>query len=80
MKSQRAPQWYFLGPHSRDYFLLLDEQSDHIFEIRLAEHLRDAPKICDDRADRATGGLLEMWIDDSENVWYLFEAGCSDEQ
>jgi DNA-binding ferritin-like protein len=65
------------GPHSGDYYLLLDERSDYIFVTRLAEHIGGANGICGERASLATAGLIEMWIDDTEkHVWYLFEA-CS---
>ena len=57
------------GPHSGDYYLLLDEQAEHIFDTRLAEHSREAH-----------GSLLEMWIDDTDKqVWYVFEARRSGE-
>jgi DNA-binding ferritin-like protein len=80
MKTSRAPRWYVSGPHSGDYYLLLDEQSDRIFERRLAEHICDASGVCDGRAGLATAGLLEMWIDDADKeVWYLFEARRGDE-
>jgi hypothetical protein len=58
--------YYVSGPHPRDYYLLQDEQSDHIFAARLAEHTREASGI-------TTASLLEMWIDDAgKQVWYLF--------
>jgi DNA-binding ferritin-like protein len=70
-----GPHWYVSGPHSGDYYLLLDEQSDRIFATRLAEHARQASGVRDDRAGPATASLLEMWIDDAEKkVWYLFLA------
>ena len=65
MKTEGAAQRYVSGPHSGDYYLLLDERSDCIFATRLAEHAREA----------AAAGLLEMWIDDSDHqVWYVFKA------
>ena len=71
---------YISGPHSSDYYLLLDEQATNILATRLAEHIREASEICDERAVLATASLLEMWIDDTEKqVWYLFAAGRSDE-
>jgi hypothetical protein len=54
--------------------LLLDEQSDCIFAMRLAEHIREASGTCDESARHAAASLLEMWIDDANNVWHLFEA------
>jgi hypothetical protein len=70
---------YISGPHSSDYYLLLDEQADCIFATRLAEHIREASGICDERAGLATARLLEMWIDDTQKqVWYLFVACRSD--
>ncbi len=75
MKTADLPHWYISGPHSGDYYLLQDEQSDYILATRLAEHLREASGICDGRASPATASLLEMWIDDTEkHVWYVFEA------
>ena len=75
MKTVGTSRWYVSGPHSSDYYLLLDEQSDCIFATRLAEHVREASRICDEGAGLATANLLEMWIDDSEmRVWYIFEA------
>jgi hypothetical protein len=56
---------YISGPHTGDYYLLLDEQSGAILATRLAEHAREA---C------GTAGLVEMWVDDNDKqVWYLFE-------
>ena len=79
MKTGAMPD-YISGPHSSDYYLLLDEQAYDIFAMRLAEHIRAANEICDERAGLATASLLEMWIDDTEKqVWYLFAAGRSDE-
>ena len=76
MKSGSEPKRYVSGPHSGDYYLLLDEQSDHIFAARLAEHARKAGGVRNGHTDRITASLLEMWIDDAEKqVWYLFVAG-----
>jgi hypothetical protein len=78
MKFGGTPYWYISGPHSADYYLLLDERSDYIFATRLAEHIREASGICDD-AGLGTS-LLAMWIDDTDkHVWYVFEAYRSDE-
>jgi hypothetical protein len=75
MKTGGTPRWYVSGPHSGDYYLLQDEQSDHIFAARLAEHIRDASGSCDECADFATASLAEIWIDDIEkHLWYVFEA------
>jgi DNA-binding ferritin-like protein len=80
MKTGGTAHWYISGPHSGDYYLLLDERSDYIFARRLAEHIREASGICDERAGLATASLLEMWIDDTEkHVWYVFEACRSDQ-
>ena len=70
----KTPHHYLSGPHAGDYYLLLDEQSDCIFATRLAEHIREASGTCAESARPATASLLEMWIDDANNVWYLFEA------
>jgi hypothetical protein len=79
MKTGGTPR-YISGPHSSDYYLLLDEQSYYVFATRLAEHIREASRICDERAGLGTATLLEMWVDDTEKrVWYLFEARRSDE-
>jgi DNA-binding ferritin-like protein len=75
MKIRGTPHRYISGPHSGDYYLLQDEQSECIFETRLAEHAREASGIRDERAGPATAALLEMWIDDTDKqVWYVFEA------
>jgi DNA-binding ferritin-like protein len=80
MKTGGKPRWYVSGPHFGDYYLLQDEQSDYIFATRLAEHVREASGICDERAGPATASLLEIWIDHTEkHVWYVFEACRSDE-
>jgi len=52
---------YISGPHS-DYYLLMDEQSDHIFSMRLAARIREV------------GSIPEIWIDDRmKQVWYIFD-------
>jgi len=72
-QGQGHHSWYISGPHSSDYYLLQDERSDSIFATRLAEHIREASDIRDERAGPATARLLEMWIDDTEkHVWYVF--------
>jgi hypothetical protein len=79
MKAVSTPHRYVSGPHSSDYYLLLDEQSGYIFTTRLAEHIREASSMRDERAGLTAASLLEMWIDDSEmHVWYVFEAHRSD--
>jgi hypothetical protein len=80
MKTGRASQRYLSGPHSGDYYLLLDERSGHIFAARLSEHIREASGICGERSGLAIANLLEMWIDETEKrVWYVFEACPGDE-
>ena len=80
MKTLAAPHCYVSGPHSRDYYLLLDEQSDHIFAMRLAAHIRETRGARGEDADLATAKLPEIWMDDTEQVvWYVFEAGRSSE-
>ena len=75
MKTEGTSQRYISGPHSGDYYLLLDEQSDYIFATRLAEHIREASATCEERAAPASASLLEMWIDDTDKlVWYVFQA------
>lgn len=73
MKTVDRPQCYVSGPHSSDYYLLLDDESGLLFERRLAEHIRDASSVCDDRNGRAIPSVLEMWIDDEKHVWYAFQ-------
>jgi hypothetical protein len=74
MKTGGTPYCCISGPHSRDYYLLLDEQSDYIFAMRLAARIREARGICDEHAGLAAR-LPEIWIDDAEkHVWYVFEA------
>jgi hypothetical protein len=64
MKTVGTSHRYVSGPHSSDYYLLLDEQSEYILATRLAGHMRGL----------ATASLLEMWIDDAQrHVWYVFE-------
>jgi starvation-inducible DNA-binding protein len=80
MKTGGTPHQYISGPHSGDYYLLLDERSDYIFATRLAEYIREAIASCDERAGLATPSLLEIWMDDTEkHVWYLFEVCRSDQ-
>jgi hypothetical protein len=75
MNTGGTPHRYISGPHSPDYYLLLDERSDHIFAMRLATHVRETRGICVEHADPATACLLEIWIDDAQkHVWYVFEA------
>ncbi len=43
--------------------------------LQLAEHMRDAHKLCDEHEDVATASLLENWIDEADRrSWFLFEA------
>jgi len=80
MKAEATPHRYLSGPHFRDYYLLLDEQADHIFAVRLAAHIREVHGIGNEHADRAAARLLEIWVDDTEkHVWYVFEASRSGE-
>jgi hypothetical protein len=67
MKAGGTNHCYISGPHSGDYYLLLDEQSEHIFATRLAAHIRQAP------AGLGAATLPEIWIDETrKQVWYLF--------
>jgi len=80
MNTRGTAQWYISGPHSSDYFLLLDEQSEHIFAMRLAAHIRDARGSCDPHVDLVTASLPEIWIDDmNKRLWYVFENSCSND-
>jgi hypothetical protein len=75
MTTESTSRRYISGPHSGDYYLLLDEQSDYIFATRLAEHTREAGGACDEPAAPASASLLEIWIDDTDKeVWYVFQA------
>jgi len=76
MKTAGTPHRYVSGPHSRDYYLLLDEQSDYIFATRLAARICEARGICDEQhAGLAAASLPEIWMDDTEKqVWYVFGA------
>ena len=57
---------YVSGPHTGDYYLLQDEQSELILDTRLAEHMREG----------CGTSLIEMWIDDAaKHVWYRFALG-----
>jgi starvation-inducible DNA-binding protein len=41
----------------------------------VAETMRKAHKLCDDKGDVATASMLEIWIDQTERrTWFLFEA------
>jgi hypothetical protein len=74
--SQRhAPKnWYVSGPHTPDYYLLLDEGADSIFAMRLAAHMREACCTCAEQAHLAAASRLEIWMDDAgKQVWYVFE-------
>jgi starvation-inducible DNA-binding protein len=42
----------------------------------LAEHLREAHALCGVHHDIATAGLIEGWVDETEQrMWILFESG-----
>ena len=42
---------------------------------KVAAAMRKAHKVCDDKDDPATAGLLELFIDETERrTWFLFEA------
>jgi starvation-inducible DNA-binding protein len=70
-KMQRIPD------NDADY---VDPQ-DMLAELRddngaLAERLREAHSVCDEKGDVASASLIETWIDETERrVWFLFEAG-----
>jgi starvation-inducible DNA-binding protein len=41
----------------------------------VAETMRKAHELCDDKGDVATASMLEIWIDQAERrTWFLFEA------
>lgn len=78
MKTPGESGLYVSGPHSSDYYLLLDDQSECLFAARLAERIREANDVCEAKHAWATASLLEMWIDDGEmRVWYLFGGALS---
>ena len=65
MKTADLPCWHVSGPHSGDYYLLLDDRSDCILETRLAEQILEARG--------ASNAGLEIWIDETDKqVWYVF--------
>jgi starvation-inducible DNA-binding protein len=41
----------------------------------IAEAMRKAHALCDDKGDVATASMLEVWLDQTERrTWFLFEA------
>jgi starvation-inducible DNA-binding protein len=41
----------------------------------VAEAMRKAHKLCDDKEDVATASMIEVWLDETERrTWFLFEA------
>jgi starvation-inducible DNA-binding protein len=56
------------------------EPQDMLAELRsdnqeLVSHLREAHDLCAEHRDIASGSLIEMWIDETEQRgWFLFEA------
>jgi starvation-inducible DNA-binding protein len=56
------------------------EPQDMLAELRednkeFAARLREAHNVCDEHHDSATAGLIEVWIDETEQrTWFLFEA------
>ena len=48
---------------------------------KVAETMRKAHKLCDDKNDVATASMLEVWIDEAEKrTWFLFEASREAQQ
>jgi starvation-inducible DNA-binding protein len=48
----------------------------HRDNLQLAARLREAHGVCDLHRDIATAGLIEVWIDETEQrAWFLFETG-----
>jgi starvation-inducible DNA-binding protein len=42
--------------------------------LALAQRMREAHGVCDERGDVASASLLEVWIDEAERrAWFLFE-------
>ena len=73
MKTPDTPYRYMSGPHSSDYFLLLDEESGHLFAMRLAAHIREVQGSCDEHVDLVSASLPEIWVDDAnKQLWYVF--------
>lgn len=58
----------FVPPHNMLRELVEDNRV-------MAEAMRKAHKLCDDKDDVATASILEIFIDETERrVWFLFEA------
>jgi starvation-inducible DNA-binding protein len=58
----------FVAPVDMLRELLSDNKS-------IAEAMREAHELCDDKGDVATASMLEIWIDETERrTWFLFEA------
>lgn len=57
------------------------DAADMLAELRdnnkeVATRLREAHRLCEEHRDIATGSLIEVWIDETEQrTWYLFELG-----
>ena len=48
---------------------------------KVAETMRKAHSLCDDKGDVGTASMLEVWIDAAEKrTWFLFEASRNAEQ
>ena len=78
MKIPAAPHLYISGPHSSDYFLLLDDESQQIFAMRLAARVRDVRESCDPQVGTVTVSFPEILIDDAnQHLWYIFEKSCN---
>jgi starvation-inducible DNA-binding protein len=42
---------------------------------RLADAMREAHGLCDEKGDIATASLIEVWVDETEKrIWFLFES------
>lgn len=42
---------------------------------RLADAMREAHGLCDEKGDIATASLIEVWVDETERrIWFLFES------
>jgi hypothetical protein len=68
---------YISGPHFPDYYLLLDEEADQIFAMRLAMHAHEAGDMCGLRGGVASASLVEICVDDAANcIWYVFDVRC----